>query len=71
MPLTKLIQIKISCQMYDELIRETIMTGLSLSQICRLKLLNKKIIDKNDLEKENKQTFRRPVQIIGARTPYE
>jgi len=61
MALTKLIQIKISAELYSELVKEVISSGLNLSQICRLKLSNKKIIDKNDLETENKSRFR-PIQ---------
>ena len=64
MVLNKLIQIKVSTQLYEELLKESLLAGLTVSQACRLRLSNRKIIDRNELEKEDKPKFR-PIQSFG------
>jgi len=61
MVLNKLLQIKISEELHKELILEAITSGLTISEVSRLRLLNKKIVEKSTFEKENKPKFR-PVQ---------
>jgi hypothetical protein len=69
MELHKLIQVKVSTELYNELIKEAVHSGLTISQVCRLRLSGKKIIDKNELDKENKPKFR-PVHSSETKNAY-
>ena len=42
---TKLLQIKISEELYNALIIEAMNSGLTISQVARMRLLNRKIVD--------------------------
>lgn len=68
MKLEKLIQFKISKQLYDELVREAVMSGLSVSEICRLRLSNRKIVYRD--QKQENIRFR-PVRPVETRTNSE
>lgn len=68
MVLEKLIQVKVSEQLYQELIKEAIQTGLTLSQICRLRLADKKIIDRD--QKGQHEKFR-PVHPVETSREFQ
>ncbi|MDP2925343.1 MAG: hypothetical protein Q8N99_03160 [Nanoarchaeota archaeon] len=69
MTLEKLIQVKVSMELYNEITREAILSGLTISQICRLRLSNKRIVDRLDLKGENRKF--RPVQVQETRRNFE
>lgn len=60
MAMIKLLQVKISQELYNQLVLEAINSGLSVSQVARLKLSNKKIVG-NELEKDSRAKYR-PIQ---------
>jgi hypothetical protein len=67
MALTRLLQVKISEELYSELILEAMLSGLTVAQVARLRLSNKKIIDKSELDNRNNKTRFRSVQEGGIR----
>lgn len=56
-------------ELYNEITREAILSGLTISQICRLRLSNKRIVDRLDLKGENRKF--RPVQVQETRRNFE
>ena len=65
----KLIQVKVSTELYNELIKEVITSGLNLSQVCRLRLSGKRIVDRTEVKAENRRF--RPVGVVETRRNFE
>lgn len=63
MKMERVLQLRISEKLYDKILLEALLSGLSVAAVCRLKLWDKRIISKEEHDKLKSQGLRfRPIK---------